>query len=266
MKKKLIIALIVLAPLLVACKRVVAPSVPKAPLPQEPAQQVGSCVSAEVCPVIKLACVPGFEPFNDPSNPSCACGCRPRATAADNTNSKQSVTPTSTNAVPRCPQGYELVCSPGAIIDGRDTTTCACTPQKSEQGPSADKTSEVSYSGSILAGSKSLVLDFNQSDYEKALAAKKNIVLYFYASWCPICRREVPDMYAAFNSLNDESLVAFRVNYNDSDTDNDEVALARQFGVPYQHTKVFLKNGERILKSPEAWDKQRYLNEISKAF
>jgi len=35
--------------------------------------------------------------------------------------------------------------------------------------------------------------------------------------------------------------------------------------VGYQHTKVFLKNGKRILKAPDSWDKDRYMFEINKA-
>lgn len=52
---------------------------------------------------------------------------------------------------------------------------------------------------------------------------------------------------------------------NDSDTDADEVALAREHGIAYQHTKVFLKNGKQILKSPETWGRDRYLAEITQA-
>jgi hypothetical protein len=35
-------------------------------------------------------------------------------------------------------------------------------------------------------------------------------------------------------------VVALRVNYNDSDTDEDEKALAKEFGVTYQHTMFFI--------------------------
>ncbi len=117
----------------------------------------------------------------------------------------------------------------------------------------------------MLAGSKALLLDFNKQDFEKARAGGKLVVLYFYASWCPICVREFPLMQSAFDGLQSDKVVGFRVNYKDDATDADEEALAREFGVPYQHTKVFLKNGEKILKSPEGWDEQRYLDEINKA-
>jgi len=71
-------------------------------------------------------------------------------------------------------------------------------------------------------------------------------------------------MQKAFDELDTDKVIGFRVNYNDNQTDNDEKNLAKQFGVAYQHTKVFVKNGQRILKSPEGWDRARYGIEINK--
>ncbi|MDP3899632.1 MAG: thioredoxin family protein [bacterium] len=121
------------------------------------------------------------------------------------------------------------------------------------------------YTGAVLAGNTAKLYDFNQADYEAALKSGKLVVLYFYASWCPICKAETADaLYPAFNELNNDKVVGFRVNFNDNDTDGNEEALAREFGIAYQHTKVFVKDGERALKSPETWDKSRYLSEIAK--
>lgn len=118
--------------------------------------------------------------------------------------------------------------------------------------------------GQVLAGSSSLLLEFNQADYETALASDKLVVLYFYANWCPICRAEFPKMQASFNEFPKDTVIGFRVNYQDSDTDEQEVALARQFGIAYQHTKVFIKNGQQALKSLETWEKERYLAEMTR--
>lgn len=109
------------------------------------------------------------------------------------------------------------------------------------------------------------LLDFTKADYDAAIKTDTLIVLYFYANWCPICKAEFPVMQNVFNGLNTDKVIGFRVNYNDDQTDNDEKNLAKQFGVAYQHTKVFVKNGERILKSPEGWDDKRYDMEIRKA-
>lgn len=119
------------------------------------------------------------------------------------------------------------------------------------------------YSGNVLAGTSALLLDFKKADYEAAKNTDKLIVLYFYANWCPMCKVEFPKMMAVFNDLTSDEVIGFRVNYNDNETDADEVALARQFGVAFQHTKVLLRNGERILKAPDSWDKERYTREIN---
>ncbi len=118
--------------------------------------------------------------------------------------------------------------------------------------------------GTILAGSTTPYIEYNKEDYEKALAENKVVVLYFYANWCPICRVEQISTFAAFNELQFPNVVGFRVNFKDSDTTDDGVELAKQYGVTYQHTKVIIKNGERVLKAPDSWDKERYISEISK--
>lgn len=116
----------------------------------------------------------------------------------------------------------------------------------------------------MLAGRQSApLLEFVRSDYDEAVKSDGLVVLYFYANWCPICKREIPELYSAFNELDKDGVVGFRVNFDDSDTDGDETNLAREFGVAYQHTKVFLKSGRKILKSPETWDRKRYLEEIN---
>ncbi len=138
--------------------------------------------------------------------------------------------------------------SPLPLVDGQNTLD---TPTGS-------------YVGQVLAGSASPLLAFNKTDYEVAVKSGKLTVLYFYANWCPICKAEFPVMQEVFNGLTNEKVVGFRVNYNDSETDADEKALAKEFGVGYQHTKVLVKDGARVLKSPESWNKERYMAEISR--
>lgn len=124
---------------------------------------------------------------------------------------------------------------------------------------------DISYSGTRLAGNSAPLLAFTHADYEAAKNSGKLIVLYFYANWCPICREEFPNAEAAFNQLTTDQVVGFRVNFNDNETDAAEEALAREHGVAYQHTKVLVKSGQRIKKSPETWTQDRYVSEITAA-
>ena len=136
--------------------------------------------------------------------------------------------------------------------------------EQENESSSADPTIG-EYNGLLLAGSSSPLISFNVADYKLAIQSNKLIVLYFYANWCPLCKAEFPKMQQAFNTLTTDQVIGFRVNFKDNETDQDEVALAREFGVAYQHTKIFIKNGQRILKAPDSWDSARYTQEISKA-
>ena len=131
---------------------------------------------------------------------------------------------------------------------------------------SSDSAQTVSgYTGKVLAGKSAPFLEFNSTDYNKALTEDKIIFLDFYANWCPICRAEESILHTGFNSLTTDQVIGFRVNYNDSDTDSDEKALAKQFNITYQHTKVILKTGKEFSKSLEGWDQQKFNQEINKA-
>ncbi|MBI4009271.1 redoxin domain-containing protein [Candidatus Roizmanbacteria bacterium] len=120
------------------------------------------------------------------------------------------------------------------------------------------------YMGNVLAGNTSLYIEFNKADYEKALQEGKIVFLDFFANWCPICRVEAPELKAGFDSLTTEKVVGFRVNYNDTETDEDEKKLAEEFDIPYQHTKVILKDRKEVLKDGDTWDKEKFLEEINK--
>lgn len=121
------------------------------------------------------------------------------------------------------------------------------------------------YKGKILAGNNSPYLEFNLEDYQNAQREGKIIILNFYANWCPICRAEAPEWQNAFNELNDENIVGFRINFNDSDTDDSEKNVAKQFGVTYQHTKVILQSDKKLLQETVQWDKEKIVEELSKA-
>lgn len=138
------------------------------------------------------------------------------------------------------------------------------TPTAQTQNTEEGKMIE-GYSGKVLAGITSPYIIFNKTDYDKALASGKVVFLDFFANWCPICREEAPNLKAGFDDLQTDKVVGFRVNYNDTETDEDEKKLAKEFGITYQHTKVILKNGKEVKKSLESWDKETFLKEINSA-
>ena len=119
------------------------------------------------------------------------------------------------------------------------------------------------YSGTKLAGNTAPLLDFTKADYDAAVASGKLVLLYFYANWCPICRAEFPKMQTVFDELTADAVVGFRVNYKDNETNTDETTLAKQFGVAYQHTKVFVRGGDLVSKHPDSWSAERYRKEIN---
>lgn len=119
------------------------------------------------------------------------------------------------------------------------------------------------YSGTLLAGTTTPYLDFNKTDYDKALQDGKTIFLEFYANWCPICRAQEPELFAGFNALTNPNVVGFRVNYNDPNTDETEKQLATENGITYQHTHVILKNGEEVYKSNEQLTQQNVIDLIN---
>ncbi len=141
---------------------------------------------------------------------------------------------------------------------GNSSNTPTTQTQNTEEGKMV-----AGYTGKVLAGTTSPYIIFNKADYEKALADNKIIFLDFFANWCPICREEAPNLKAGFNSLQTDNVVGFRVNYNDTETDEDEKKLASQFSIPYQHTKVILKNGKEVTRSLESWDKATFLTTLN---
>lgn len=84
----------------------------------------------------------------------------------------------------------------------------------------------------------------------KVLADSANTkrVLFFYANWCPTCRPADANFKANIGKI-PTGVTLIRVNYNDSDTDAEEKALADKYEVTYQHTFIQIdKDGNPVTR------------------
>lgn len=79
-------------------------------------------------------------------------------------------------------------------------------------------------------------------------ASNTRRVLFFFANWCPTCIPADKNFEENISKIPDD-VTLIRVNYNDSDTDQEEKDLAKRYGVTYQHTYVQIdKNGNEVTK------------------
>ncbi len=130
----------------------------------------------------------------------------------------------------------------------------------------ASTQSTTGYTGKIIAGSATPYREFNKVDYEKSLAEGKVIYLYFYATWCPICKAERPNILQAFDEMSYPGAVGFEVHYNDGQDTKEHKDMARTLGVSYQHTTIIVgRNGEEFFRSLSPISKDEIKNQISNA-
>lgn len=104
---------------------------------------------------------------------------------------------------------------------------------------------------------------FTQAAYDTARSEGKTIFLEFYANWCPICKAQAPALESGLSKIVSENMVAFRVNYKDSETDADETAMAKKYNITYQHTHIVADSSEQIkLRSNEEWSEADVIEKV----
>jgi thiol-disulfide isomerase/thioredoxin len=123
--------------------------------------------------------------------------------------------------------------------------------------PGTTTTTAPAPTGDHMAAKQSVqYVPFTLAAYNQAKVEGKTIFLEFYANWCPICQAQAPALEAAIPQIASDKLVAFRVNYKDSETDADEAALAQQLNITYQHTHIIVENGQIKWRSNESLSEQ----------
>ena len=87
---------------------------------------------------------------------------------------------------------------------------------------------------------------YSKSELDSAAGTRR--VLYFYANWCPTCR-PADENFRQEQARIPEDVTVIRVNYNDTDTDQEEKDLAQKYGITYQHTFVQIdRQGNEVAK------------------
>lgn len=126
--------------------------------------------------------------------------------------------------------------------------------------------SDPDFTGTRIAGQTAPFLEFNETDYQKAVAARKKIVLLFFADWCPTCQDEIRNaVIPAVNQLTYDNLVIFQVHIEDKKTGDLEKMLQREFQVLGRHVKLFVDpvTGTIEKSAPENWTTEQYIDAIN---
>lgn len=76
---------------------------------------------------------------------------------------------------------------------------------------------------------------FTKSVLDQSMGGRR--VLFFYANWCPTCKAANANFEQSLTKI-PADVTLIRVNYADSDTDQEEKDLAKEYGITYQHTFV----------------------------
>lgn len=122
---------------------------------------------------------------------------------------------------------------------------------KIQDEPAVENAEGVSHTDSMEAEDTTMRADSRYVPYTKeALEATSDTrrVLFFYANWCPTCRPVDENLENSKVTL-PEDVKVIRVNYNDTETDQEEKDLAKKYGVTYQHTFVQIDSqGNEVTK------------------
>jgi hypothetical protein len=153
-----------------------------------------------------------------------------------------------------------LLIGASLLLDDDEEESPYATPEELQQyqqnvvgRPEAQK--PINYSGQVLAGRASPLLQFNRPDYDKAIAAGKLIFVYFTSSTCGRqCETGINEAKKAFNQLNRNDVVGFVADLSDP--------VKAEAGVASADAKVLVRDGRVLLKDPLSWNAQAILGNI----
>lgn len=86
----------------------------------------------------------------------------------------------------------------------------------------------------------SYYIDYKKEDYEKAMAEKRVLVLYFTSNWCEECKSQDVLNTEVFVDLAQYGVVGLKVHILDSETTTETDALAKKYDVSKEQTFVII--------------------------
>lgn len=92
---------------------------------------------------------------------------------------------------------------------------------------------------------------------------EKRRVLYFYANWCITCKPANADFLANEDKI-PEDVEVLRVNFKDSETDQEEANLAKKYNIVYQHTFVQVDSDDKEIKKWNGGDSKLLIENLAK--
>ncbi len=87
-------------------------------------------------------------------------------------------------------------------------------------------------------------VSFSDNSLEENKSTRR--VLFFYANWCPTCR-PADASFTQNEAKIPSDVTVIRVNYNDTETTDEEKALSVKYGVTYQHTFVQIDTNDQVV-------------------
>lgn len=126
----------------------------------------------------------------------------------------------------------------------------ACAGVTTSPGASGDAMRKETPSAPSVRALSPYYVAYSADGLAKARAERRPVALYFWASWCPICRADEPIIKQRVESSG-LPIAGFRVNF---DTEKE---LKAKYAVPYQHTTVFLL--------PDGAESERFTGPVDEA-
>ena len=119
-------------------------------------------------------------------------------------------------------------------------------PAKDGKGGAVTRSAPGTGQGGAPKRKGSPAADFTLKDtkgdsFTLSMARGKVVIMNFWATWCPPCRMEIPELIKLYNRLKNEEIELIGISLDQ--TENQAVKGAEKFKIPY---RIFHDTGKRV--------------------